>query len=339
MTQSDYLNSQDPDLPDPFEVELQEPEALPPPATSLADLASRLFLPLDFLEEIWWLLEDKRSIILAGPPGTGKTYVAREIARYLAPNRTSFVQFHPSYSYEDFVAGYRPTDLEGALTYRILEGPLLDAVSAASSETQDDPTYGKAPHVLLIDEINRANLAKVFGELMFAIEYRDQPVRLQYQEHGLSDMRELSIPRNLLFLGTMNTADRSIASFDSALRRRFHFVDFHPMKSPIEDVLRRYLETHGRSDLMWIPDAVQRNNNDLPDPAFAIGPSHFMGRPHMTDSDVQRRWRHSVIPFLEGRFGSDFTAQRQTLTAVPAGSAVVAPSEGDPADQFFQDSD
>ena len=180
-------------------------------------LAKELFLTGGFLEEIDALLEEKRQVIFQGPPGTGKTYIAQAMARHLAgaTERVTLVQFHPSYAYEDFIQGYRPT-LQGGFELR--EGPLMRAAEQAKREPG-------AKHFLIIDEINRGNLAKVFGELYFLLEYRDSAMPLQYSD------KEFSVPHNLYIIGTMNTADRSIALVDLALRRRFTFVRFDTGRS------------------------------------------------------------------------------------------------------------
>ncbi len=142
------------------------------PSPPFPTLAKKLYLPADFLTEINTLLEDKQQVIFQGPPGTGKTYVAQELAEHIAgsPSRVTLVQFHPSYAYEDFVQGYRPDSADdGQLTYMLRDGPLLRAAKAATEG-------GK--HFLIIDEINRSNLAKVFGELYFLLEYRDREINL-----------------------------------------------------------------------------------------------------------------------------------------------------------------
>ena len=181
-------------------------------------LAEQLYLPARFLETIDTLLDEKKQVIFQGPPGTGKTYVAQALAEHLAGSRerVTLVQFHPSYSYEDFVQGYRPTLNEnGQPAFVLRDGPLLRAADRA----RNDPTNR---HYLIIDEINRGNIANVFGELYFLLEYRDKEINLQY------DDEPFSLPDNLFVIGTMNTADRSIALVDLALRRRFYFVEFHP---------------------------------------------------------------------------------------------------------------
>ena len=201
----------------------------PAPASSLRELADRLLLPSKFLTDIEILLYDKGQVIFQGPPGTGKTYVAQALAACLAGSeeRVRLVRFHPSYAYEDFVQGFRPALREGQPAFTLRNGPLVEAAKRASAESDKK-------HFLVIDEINRGNLAKVFGELYFLLEYRDAELRLLYSDEPFT------LPGNLFIIGTMNTADRSIALVDLALRRRFHFVKFHPDK-PIRELLLRWL--------------------------------------------------------------------------------------------------
>ena len=282
-------------------------------AETLDALALELNLPAEFLRTLERLLEDKRQLVLQGPPGTGKTFVAQQLALHLAAagHRVTLVQFHPSYAYEDFVQGYRPALAQGQPTFELSNGPLLLAAEAARAEPQ-------AKHFLVIDELNRGNLAKVFGELYFLLEYRDREIRLQYS--GDSGAR-FSLPENLYIIGTMNTADRSIALVDLALRRRFHFVEFHPDRPPIKGLLRRWLERRGLSRMKWVADVVDLANEQLSeDRHAAIGPSHFM-KPDLDDAAVEMTWTHSVLPYLEERlFGNaerlaDFELDRLRLQA------------------------
>ena len=266
--------------------------------TGLRTLANDLYLPVDFLEEIETLLEDKRQVIFQGPPGTGKTYVAQKLAKHLAGSdeRVTLVQLHPSYAYEDFVQGFRPT-LEGNQAgFKLRDGPLLRAAKLARQEPD-------ARHFLVIDEINRGSLAKVFGELYFLLEYRDEKIRLQYQG---DDDEDFSLPKNLFIIGTMNTADRSIALVDLALRRRFYFVEFHPDDEPVKGVLRRWLEANAPDDMEWLVDVVEQVNELLEaDRHAAIGPSYFM-KENLDEESVRRIWKHSVLPYIEERrFGED----------------------------------
>lgn len=270
------------------------------------DLARELFLtePPDFLNNIESLLADKKQVIFQGPPGTGKTYVAQKLAKHLAgsEDRVTLVQFHPSYAYEDFVRGYRPIlPANGQPGYELKEGPLLHAAERAR---KDETRHVK--HFLVIDEINRGNLAKIFGELYFLLEYREEKIKLQYQR----DDEDFSLPSNLYIIGTMNTADRSIALVDLALRRRFYFVEFHPDEEPVKGVLRRWLEANGKSNLMWVAYVVDRANELLKeDRHAAIGPSYFM-KPSLDETMVERIWKHSVLPYIEERrFGGEEVSQ------------------------------
>lgn len=260
----------------------------------LTILADELMLARGFLARIRRLLEQKGQVIFYGPPGTGKTYVAQKLAETLAPDGAGhLVQFHPSYAYEDFVEGYRPSDDGGPSGFQLVEGP-LKRIAARAAERPTDP------HVLVIDEINRGNVAKVFGELYFLLEYRDQEIALQYSDDGFR------LPDNLWIIGTMNTADRSIALMDAALRRRFYFVPFFPDQKPIRGLLGRWLDRHA-PDLRWVADVVREANRRLDDPHFAIGPSHFM-REDLTEEWVATVWEHSILPYLEERFFGDTEA-------------------------------
>ena len=270
---------------------------------SIKALADELHLSTEFLEEICILLDEKLQIIFQGPPGTGKTFVARELAKHLSDpsGRVTFVQFHPSYAYEDFVRGFRPKITEsGQSGFSLQDGPLLRAAKMAREEQG-------AKHFLLIDEINRGNLAKVFGELYFLLEYRDDRIHMQYQEDSEDDF---SLPENLYIIGTMNTADRSIALVDMALRRRFYFVEFHPDENPVKSVLRMWLEHNKLENMTWVADVVDEVNELLKDDRHAaIGPSYFM-KEGLDEEDVRRIWKHSVVPYIEERlFGIDISLE------------------------------
>ncbi|MCY7352937.1 MAG: AAA family ATPase [Cytophagaceae bacterium] len=174
----------------------------------------------DFLEEALAVLNYKRNLILQGPPGVGKTFVAQRLAEAILggrdPGRLRIVQFHQSYAYEDFVQGYRP---DGHGGFRLRNGVFYEFCQLA----QRQPTR---PFVLVIDEINRGNLSKIFGELLLLLEADKRNVThaiaLTYSETAFY------IPPNLFLIATMNTADRSLAMVDYALRRRFAFMELEP---------------------------------------------------------------------------------------------------------------
>ena len=259
-------------------------------AAVTAELAEQLYLhDQAWLEEVAELLADKRQIVLYGPPGTGKTYLATHLARHLAGDEQAvrLVQFHPSYTYEDFFEGYRPKTVTGGqLSFELRPGPLR----ALADRAREDP--GTA-YILVIDEINRANLAKVFGELYFLLEYRTETIGLQY-----SPDEWFSLPKNLFVIGTMNTADRSIALVDTAMRRRFAFIELHPQQEPVAGLLRRWLARHGYGDEpARLLDAL---NDRLTDRDYAIGPSYLMKTSvHDREGGLERVWRTEILPLLE----------------------------------------
>ncbi|MGI5122305.1 AAA family ATPase [Marinactinospora thermotolerans] len=243
-----------------------------------------------WLDEIRELLLDERQLVFYGPPGTGKTYVAMRLAEYFGggPEQVKIVQFHPSYAYEDFFEGFRPVEdpetREAA--FRLTAGPLRELADLASREGNRH-----IPHFLIIDEINRANLAKVFGELYFLLEYRTKSVRLTYSGD------DFALPPNLFVIGTMNTADRSIALVDAAMRRRFAFVELSPRTEPTAGLLRRWLEREGRDpEPARLLDAL---NTRIDDADFAIGPSYLMKPGVYRDGGLERTWRTKILPLLE----------------------------------------
>jgi hypothetical protein len=148
---------------------------------------------------------------------------------------------------------------------------------------------------LVIDELNRANVARAFGELYYLLEYRNKSIELTYRE------QPVTLPPNLQLIATMNTADRSIALLDSALRRRFYFVDFTPQAEPVAGVLRRYLAKE-HSDYAWVADLVAKANEKIADPDAAIGPSHFFRDTPLDVEWLELVWEHAVLPTLRDHF-------------------------------------
>ncbi|MGH3217988.1 MAG: McrB family protein [Streptosporangiaceae bacterium] len=255
--------------------------------------ANDLLMDQAELTKIAELLWEYRQVIFYGPPGTGKTYLASKLAHHLTDDgAVKLVQFHPSYTYEDFFEGYRPAPGEGGtLTFTLRAGPFRDFAEVATANPS-------TAYILIIDEINRANLAKVFGELYFLLEYRDQSISLQY-----SPGNEFTLPENLFLIGTMNTADRSIARIDTAMRRRFKFVELDPRIPPVQGLLGRWLEEHELPpDAALLLDELNARIEDI-DPDAAIGPSYLMDeRIYQRDDGLDRVWQYSIMPLLEDLF-------------------------------------
>lgn len=238
------------------------------------------------------VLRQKRQAIFYGPPGTGKTFLARHLARHLVGGgfgHWDLVQFHPSYAYEQFIEGLRPQKGEsGSLTYEQVEGRFLTFCNEARACASD-------PHsdcVLIIDEINRANLSRVFGELMYLLEYRDRSIQL-------ASGTQFSIPENVILIGTMNTADRSIALVDHALRRRFAFL---PLWSN-PDLIREYHATNETGfDAGPLIEQINEINAEIDDRNYSVGPSYFL-RDDLEEC-LPWIWQFQIVPYLEEYFFS-----------------------------------
>jgi hypothetical protein len=275
-----------------------------------------------------------RNLILQGPPGTGKTHTARQLANWLIsgdgkrksiadaikklePPKTEkdalpktdetalsessqfrMVQFHPATSYEDFVRGIRVKTKEGQVTYEVEHGHL----SQMCEDAAKDPAKN---YVLVIDEINRANLPAVLGECIFALEYRGKPVDTAYE---INDSKKLIIPENLWIIGTMNTADRSVGHLDYAIRRRFLFVDCLEDKSKVtnRDAKSKMEEING---IIATYKAEEFEAKDI-----QIGHTYFMG------DDWKTKFEYQVKPILEeylrdGVLGQDAKSKIEGLKA------------------------
>lgn len=262
--------------------------------TATDELAARLHINRPWLQDLIQLWQERNQVVLYGPPGTGKTYIARALAGHVAErDAVRLVQFHPSYAYEDFFEGFRPVEGAGAGTVAFAKtpGPLREI----AAEARNNP---EQPYILIVDEINRANLAKVFGELYFLLEYRHATVRLQY-----SPSEAFNLPPNVFIIGTMNTADRSIALVDAAIRRRFAFVELHPDDPPVRDVLANWLAANDQNGdqraalLAALNESIGEEDHD-----FKIGPSYLM-KPNLdTDDALERVWRYDLMPLLEEHY-------------------------------------
>jgi 5-methylcytosine-specific restriction enzyme B len=266
--------------------------------SATAALARQVHMPQPWLQELIDILGGRRQIVLYGPPGTGKTFLAQEIAHHLtAPEAIRLVQFHPAYSYEDFFEGYRPTEKpDGTAGFALKPGPLRRMATEAARNA------GQA-YVLIIDEINRANLAKVFGELYFLLEYRRKSIELQYSPE------QFSLPRNLFIIGTMNAADRSVAQFDMALRRRFAFIELHPDEPPVRDLLADWI---GEADADDRPALLRALNEAMAeeDRDFKIGPAYLMHDDAATPEGLERIWQHDLLPLLESTTTGGWSGRR-----------------------------
>ena len=271
--------------------------------------ATKLYTKENFLEDVYisssdydalcGVLEHKKNIIFQGAPGVGKTFSAKRLAYSIMgevdDDRIGFVQFHQNYSYEDFVMGYKPNseggfDLQRGIFYKF-------CIKAAN-----DPNR---PYFFIIDEINRGNLSKIFGELLMLIEkdYRFDYTKGKGTKISLAYSEErFAVPTNLYVIGMMNTADRSLAMIDYALRRRF---SFYPMKPGFDsDGFKQYQEELGNEKFNALIEKVKELNKAIVDDGslgsgFEIGHSYFCNQEEVADSWLRAVVNYEIIPMLE----------------------------------------
>ncbi len=242
-----------------------------------------------FMRHLVRVANRTRNIILYGPPGTGKTYWAREFSQRFG-NRVEFITFHQSFAYEDFVEGLKPSsDNSGRIRYDVQDGAFKRICQRAKEESDKE-------YLLVIDEINRANIAKVFGELITLIE-DDKRLGMEYELQAILPYsgKSFSVPQNLYLMGTMNTADRSIALLDMALRRRFTYIEVMPHTSLLPEI-----------DDLSLGTLLERLNERiivLLDRDHQIGHSYFLNVESL--ADLRFVWEHRVVPLLQEYFYND----------------------------------
>lgn len=252
--------------PEPIEAEEQVDVYAP---YTYNDFLSEVYMNKDSLSTLTGLLKAKKNVILQGAPGVGKTFTAKRLAYVMMgkkdESRIKMVQFHQNYSYEDFIMGYRPS----SDSFVLREGPFYKFCKEAEKQPYKEFFF-------IIDEINRANLSKVFGELLMLIEntYRgeEHAIQLAYRDE------KFSVPENLYIIGMMNTADRSLAMIDYALRRRFSFYEMEPAFN--NETFNQYVKGFGNEKLGELIEAVKELNSviegdDSLGSGFRIGHSYF----------------------------------------------------------------
>lgn len=248
------------------------------------DFLNEVYMDEDTYNTLTELLEAKYNVILQGAPGVGKTFAAKRLAYSIMgqkdTSRVAMVQFHQSYSYEDFIQGYRPSK-EG---FELVNGVFYKFCKEAEEDNE-------RPYFFIIDEINRGNLSKILGELMMLIEKdkRGEKIKLLYSNEWFT------VPQNVRIIGMMNTADRSLALMDYALRRRFAFFDFAPA-FPSEG-FKNYLAEKDSPKLEKLIATVESLNSTISSDGslgdgFRIGHSYFC-----TDDEITDEWLKSVVEY------------------------------------------
>lgn len=257
--------------------------ALKPSAQAYRSAYEQRIFPRESEVGVYDLLRSRRFVILQGPPGTGKTRLGLRLLQNQFAGNGMKVQFHPSVGYEQFVGGLAPIEQDGKFGFRPRAGWLMQAAAAAAAKP------GK-PFLLLIDEINRADLAKVLGEAIFLFEPKepDREIALAY-DFGKPWNSQLNLPQNLHVLGTMNSADRSIAILDLAIRRRFAFSALWPDELALSNSSPLAVEAFQTLRQIFVSQASVEQLELLP------GHAYFLAN---DDKEANRRLRTELVPLL-----------------------------------------
>jgi len=239
-------------------------------------------------------LLQRKYIILQGPPGTGKTYLAEEIATHLIEqeaNITNYkiIQFHASTSYEDFVEGIKPDTNSNQLIFKEHKGPLLESIEEAEKAKNENKGY-----LLIIDEINRGDLAKILGEAIFLLEPNEE------RKIKLRSGNEITMPKNLYIIGTMNTADRTIAVLDFAIRRRFAFIDIWPSEKQLEEILnKKNVDEETKNMALEYYNKIQRIFFEfVTDEELHLQPGHTYFIAGSKD-ELKNKLKYEIAPLLQ----------------------------------------
>lgn len=299
----------------------------------MSKLLSVIMIQDQQIKNIKELLDSgNKAIILFGPPGTGKTYHAKElVCNELGVSKSeidlykfnehspiadkgawTLVQFHPNYTYEDFIGGISPNITGNTLSYSLKEGIFKKFCDIAAKKENENKKF-----IFIIDEINRADLSSVFGELMYALEYRNEEVSIP------NFTQPFVIPSNVYIIGTMNSIDKSLVTFDLALRRRFGFIKVMPNVSILENILEDY--NIEETCLSAFIDRCKKMNDEIASPQnrlqlgvdYQIGHAYYgkikdflkKGSPEenpqiISTFDLEKLWEYHLQPLLEEYLGN-----------------------------------